>query len=561
MPAVPRLKNVILGTDKILLAALFVCFCLSLYGITVKYGHPDQMAFQPLFLEGKLPFNPGWFDKPPFHTYFNYFLSELPISTLSKTFHFSTQTEEILKTVWSRLLTKFMLLIVIGLLFHVARKSFDILSARAIALIAATTAGFIAYSHFLTVDIPVMFWMLVAFTFSHSILFERKLSKYVWAGFFTGIAAATKYNGVAIGFTIVVAHVLSFRIESWKQIPWKAILFHKNLIAGLAMVVVGFLVGNPFALLDYPAFSSGFLYNYMVAPVYEGQTGHSFLPFFGRMIEIVGLPFFVVSVLAFFLAVTASLLRQGEWRKRATFLLCLSVLVPYYIQFGLFPRLETRFVLPIMPLWLLTCGFLWEKLKPHKVALGLLIVSLVGYNLICSLYVGKRFLDDPRLQAESWVKENMPIGSNVEKDMYSLTWMFMPELQAHVTVMPFVSGRERLFEVLFPNNEFINGTEADHSIAEANMAWFSESELIAREPDYVVVNSLFYQRFIQPGIRRDLYPSMDEYFSSLLSGKFPYQVVFDQESEKIPAWVYPTDIDFTHNRVTILVKNENQTNK
>ena len=191
---------------------MLVCFALSLYGITVKYNNPDQMAFQPLFLEGKLPFNPGWFDKPPFHTYFNYFLSTLPISALSNVFHFSMPTEEILKTVWSRLLTKFLLLISIGLLYYITRKSYGVLSARAIALIAATTAGFIAYSHFLTVDIPVMFWMLVAFTFSHSILFDRKLSHYILAGLFTGIAAATKYNGVAIGFTIVVAHVLSFRI-------------------------------------------------------------------------------------------------------------------------------------------------------------------------------------------------------------------------------------------------------------------------------------------------------------------------------------------------------------
>src|SRR5215211_850438 len=248
-----------ISIDKILLAALLICFALSLYGITVKYNNPDQMAFQPLFLEGKLPFNPGWFDKPPFHTYFNYFLSELPISSLSNVFSFSLPTEEILKTIWSRLLTKFMLLIAIGLIYQITRKSYGRWAARILALIAATTAGFIAYSHFLTVDIPVMFWMLVAFFFSHSILFERKLSNYLLAGFFTGIAAATKYNGVVIGFSVIVAHVLSFRVTSWKQIPWKEILFCKNLSAGMIMVGLGFLAGNPFVLLDYPAFSSGFI--------------------------------------------------------------------------------------------------------------------------------------------------------------------------------------------------------------------------------------------------------------------------------------------------------------
>jgi hypothetical protein len=556
-----RLKQFVLGIDKILLAVLLVCFFLSLYGISVKYGNPDQMAFQPLFLEGKLPFNPGWFDKPPFHTYFNYFLSVSPISALSKAFHFTMQTEEILKTIWSRLLTKFMLLIAIGLLYHISKKSYGIFSARVTALIAATTAGFIAYSHFLTVDIPVMVWMLVAFTFSHTILFERKLSSYLLAGFFTGIAAATKYNGVAIGFSIVVAHILSFRIESWKQIPWKEILFNNGLIAGLAMVAVGFLIGNPFALLDYPAFSSGFLYNYMVAPVYEGQTGHSFLRFFGTMMEIIGMPFFVVSAIAFLFSLAELLFAREEWHKRATILLCLSVLIPYYIQFGMFPRLETRFVLPIIPLWLLISGLLWEKLQPHKVTLGLLLVTLVGYNLVCSLYVGRRFVGDPRLQAEFWVKENMPVGSTVEKDIYSPTWMYMPEIQVQITVMPFVTGRERLFELQFPNNEFINGTEEDRLIAEENIAWFSEAELTARRPDYVVVNSLYYQRFTQPGIRRDLYPSMYEYFSSLLSENFAYHIVFDQESQRVPAWVYPKEIDFTHNRVTILVSNESHAGK
>jgi hypothetical protein len=206
-------------------------------------------------------------------------------------------------------------------------------------------------------------------------------------------------------------------------------------------------------------------------------------------------------------------------------------------------------------------GLLWEKLQPHRLVFGVLITSLLGYNLVCSLYVGRRLLDDPRLRAETWVKENMPLGSTVEKDIYSPTWMYMPEVRAEVTVMPFVTGRERLFELRFPNNEFINGTVEDHLIAEKMIAWFSEAELTARKPDYVVVNSLYYRRFTQPGIRRDLYPSMYAYFSSLLSAQLPYHIVFDQESQNVPAWVYPKEIDFTHNRVTILVRDEIQANQ
>ena len=48
---------------------------------------------------------------------------------------------------------------------------------------------------------------------------------------------------------------------------------------------------------------------------------------------------------------------------------------------------------------------------------------------------------------------------------------------------------------------------------------------------------------------------------SLLSEEFPYHIVFDGEPQNVPAWVYPKDIDFTHNRVTILAGTEGQTSK
>jgi 4-amino-4-deoxy-L-arabinose transferase-like glycosyltransferase len=104
-------------------------------------------------------------------------------------------------------------------------KSFGIFSARIVALVFATSAGFIAYSHFLTSDIPVMFWMLLAFYFSINILTRAKLSDYLLAGFFTGIATATKYNGLAIGISIAVAHFLSCSSNSWKTYRLEAVVF------------------------------------------------------------------------------------------------------------------------------------------------------------------------------------------------------------------------------------------------------------------------------------------------------------------------------------------------
>jgi hypothetical protein len=84
--------------------------------------------------------------------------------------------------------------------------------------------------------------------------------------------------------------------------------------------------------------------------------------------------------------------------------------------------------------------------------------------------------------------------------------------------------------------------------------WYSLEELTIRKPDFIAIDSLYYQRFIEPGLRRELYPSMAEFYQALLDGQYPYEMVFDKESKTIPVWIYPREIDFTHNRITIFAK-------
>jgi len=42
------------------------------------------------------------------------------------------------------------------------------------------------------------------------------------------------------------------------------------------------------------------------------------------------------------------------------------------------------------------------------------------------------------------------------------------------------------------------------------------------------------------------------YYGDLLAGKFPYEIVFDAETARVPAWTYPRTIDFLAGRITIL---------
>jgi len=42
------------------------------------------------------------------------------------------------------------------------------------------------------------------------------------------------------------------------------------------------------------------------------------------------------------------------------------------------------------------------------------------------------------------------------------------------------------------------------------------------------------------------------YYDDLLTGKFPYAIVFDADIPRAPAWIYPRTIDFLRGRITIL---------
>ena len=169
--------------DKFLIIGLSLGLVFCLYGIQwgwVETWHPDQMALRSLFHEGKLPLNPNYFAKPPFHTYLNLLLSRAPVYIVGTIFlDLPRDSLRPIELIWSRMLTVLMFLGAIILVFCITKRFFGLFAARIISVIFATSAGFIAFSHFLTADIPMLFWMLLAFYFIQNVLFSGKISDYI----------------------------------------------------------------------------------------------------------------------------------------------------------------------------------------------------------------------------------------------------------------------------------------------------------------------------------------------------------------------------------------------
>lgn len=542
-------------TDKFLLLAIILGLIFGLYGINwggwVECWNPDQMAFQPLFSSSrKIPFEPSFFHKPPFHTYFNYFLCVYPLEIIQKILQKLLNQPidlQAAKIIWSRLLTIFLFLGSIALVFRITKIFFGIWEARIVSLIFATTAGFIVESHFLTADIPVLFWMLLAFAFAQNISLKGRGLDYALAGFFTGIATATKYNGLGVGIAIVIAHILICR-----PIFWKALLFSKKHFLGLAMVVIGFIVGNPFAIDPQSNFIADFWYNYLTTPVYEGNISaeHSYWNFLSLFIQIIGLPAFIIWIVSLVFCFYFLFSSHENSQAKKGIILLLSVFLLYYYKFGDFPRLEVRFVMPILPFCLMLSSPFWTKIKSKSILVVMLVGAIITYNSLSSFYVGKRFTEDPRMEAREWVSKNIPEGSSVEFTIYTFNWDRIPNVRLKSHGMPAISGRRRIFEEVFKNNSWMI-QQVHKREKDTQKDWYSLDQLRQRKPDYIAVNSLYYERFFS-GKAAILYPSIKQFFQELLNEQYSYKIVFDRESQRSPSLLYPAQIKFLDNRMIIL---------
>ena len=110
--------------------------------------------------------------------------------------------------------------------------------------------------------------------------------------------------------------------------------------------------------------------------------------------------------------------------------------------------------------------------------------------------------------------------------------------------MPHVSGRAVLFERIFKGNRWVEGQAAAHEGCDDEQL-FSAKELLARNPDFVTIDSSDYQ-----------VPSetVKSYYRDLMQEKFPYRVVYDRQSPPVPQWIYPRVIDDLQDRTILLVR-------
>lgn len=545
-----------LRCDPWLAAILAAATLFCVYGMhwgRVECWNFDEVALRPL--NG---LHPGYFFKPPFHTYLNHLVVFFPVHVgerLAKFFIHAPVRFNEARLIGSRLLTAGLFLGTIAFAFAISLRFYGRFAARIVALLFATGAGFIAFAHFLTCDLPMLFWMMGAACFAARIAHSGRTRDYVLAGLFSGLAAATKYNGVLVGVAIGVAHLFSPNCRGLRD------LFHRRVLLGLALIPLGFIAGNPYAILDFKRFSADFMYNYTVAPQYEGQSGVGYGEFLRALPEVVGIPGTIVIVLCLLGSAAVVLVRRGPETRNARigFLIAASVAVLYYLALGSFARIPTRFVLPAVPFLILMAGPLLSALEMKRRALVVaLLVPLTVYNVICCAFVGKRFSDDPRLAAQNWMIAHAR-AKTIQSSYISPHWTKLSGLRGvefaadgsphdpappNSTVdwrMPVANGRTQLFSKIFAGNRWVEEGMSVEGKPEEMV--FSEAGQTVRNPDLITIYSFDVEVPVE---------FVRTYYNDLLAERLGYKIAFQGTTPAVSPLLYPKVIDCLSGTMTIL---------
>ncbi len=266
-------------------------------------------------------------------------------------------------------------------------------------------------SHFATSDVPLTFLILLALFFLVRLVETGSLRHYVGAGIAAGLAVATKFSALPIFLAIGIAILYRWIVEGRRLRP---VL---NGAALLLFIAVGFFVGQPYAVLDFPAFRKDILEQsrmvreagifpytnqYIGVPKYVYDLGQMVVWGMGPLLGLAAL------------AGTLRTCMETARKRRMAEVLLLAWVVPFFAITGSFDVKFPRYLLPIYPMLILwgAAGLAaWgSRSRIGKLALAAVVVATLAW-----LAAFERIYTRPHtvVTASEWFYRNVPKGANV----------------------------------------------------------------------------------------------------------------------------------------------------
>lgn len=300
---------------------------------------------------------------------------------------------------------------------------------RRVGLLAAAFVTFTVFhiqvAHFYAVDALLTFFVLLFFVFALDFARRGGTWNGLLVGVTLGLALATKVSAAPLLLVVLGAYVLHYRGRGQGEGRREVCL----LLLTLVSCAVAFFLAEPYAVLDFDAFTAGiaeqsrmvrgiadypYTRQYINTPAFIYQIQHTALWGMGLPLGLVaygGLGFFLWRV---------ARQRRGEE------LLLLAWVGPYFLITGCFLVKFMRYMLPLLPLFLIMGAsmlyafrdWLHRRFPTRKAPVSALWYGLTGLVLASSVLYSLAFVSiysrpHSRVQASEWIYRNVPVGATL----------------------------------------------------------------------------------------------------------------------------------------------------
>jgi YYY domain-containing protein len=266
-------------------------------------------------------------------------------------------------------------------------------------------------SKFGTVDVTLTFLVLLALYFLVGVVRRGKLRDYLYAGIAIGFAGATKASAFPLMLPLAVAAAYRWRAgDRFGKIALQV-------LAASAAVFAAFAVGQPYALLDFKAFTHD---------LFEQSNMVRHAGLFPYTNQYVGAPKYAYDITQMVLwgmapplglaAVWASGRRVlGVLHERAEEIVLLAWVVPFFLVTGWFEVKFIRYLLPIYPLMILWAAEWLVRVSRRRGLLARMALPTVAGATFLALLAFLSIYTRPHtaVTGSEWVYKFIPAGSKI----------------------------------------------------------------------------------------------------------------------------------------------------
>ena len=474
--------------------------------------------------------NPHIFHKGSLYYYF-LLLVLAPFFACIKLFHVSAENYERLVaqvTLIARIATACTGAFGVLVMYRIGKRLRGSRAGILAASLLAVNMLYAGYAHFAYMEVPMLVLMMVSLYLALRYADTGAARDLRLAALFGGLAASAKYNAVApVLVFILILHLDRAGRESGFRAKLRRLL-SKEFFTSIGLIGLGFVLGTPFAVLDFRTFVA-----YLIKHSFVSREGYkvfadsySWGAYVGLLVKSLGAPMAVAAVGAFAVAFI-------QWFKDRSVKAACILFPPlfYYIYIGSWRLAAIRYLLPMIPFMLLS--FLLVDVRSIRKSVRTPVLSaFVGVCLftVVQTFLGVcQFTSDTRNSAEKWIAENIPSGGKVEMYAYKTYLPKFPDgIAANRMIPTFVvesAGYEKFKQSSFAE-KYLKDASPDSGNSE-NRDAFTMTALQLRNPDFILLSSFYDDRYVPSKTNKTLkmYPELARFYQALVSGRAGYDTV------------------------------------